>query len=96
MKITDYKGYEIRQPTSGGKAGKWRNVTSTVQVVHGQRLLKQIRFAVPKLGAFHAALAKAREWCDQHPILVQHFIVLDYSTARVYRSLPRCVTAMWQ
>ena len=32
MKIADYQGYEIHVPTSGGKAGKGHQKTSSIQV----------------------------------------------------------------
>lgn len=44
MKISTYGGYEIHVPTSGGKAGKGRNATSTVQLRKDNCIVKQFRF----------------------------------------------------
>lgn len=59
--------YEIRlAKQSGGKAGKGRNKTSTIQVVRISRysgtVVKQFRFNVGELSSFIAAKTKAEEY----------------------------------
>lgn len=46
MKICDYKGFEIHIPTSGGKAGKNRNISSTIQLRKDGCIVKQFRFLI--------------------------------------------------
>lgn len=68
-----YKGFEIRlAKQTGGKAGKNRNKTSTVQVWDWRKnnpdvffLKKQIRFRVGDAQSLHAAYAKARAFIDK-------------------------------
>ena len=52
--------YQIRVTTSGGKAGKGFNKTASVQVVHGDLLVKQIRFKLQEESSFKTAFHKAR------------------------------------
>lgn len=51
---------EIRIPTSGGKAGKGHNKTSTVQVMDGNMLVKQFRFKVGDSESYRKAREKAK------------------------------------
>jgi hypothetical protein len=46
MKVAEYRGYEIRLPESGGKAGKGHNKTTSYQVLCDGFILKQFRFIV--------------------------------------------------
>jgi hypothetical protein len=62
MKIAEMGKYEIHAPTSGGKAGKGNNRTSTVQVRLGNQLKKQIRYTVGKPKARELAIDKARSF----------------------------------
>ncbi len=68
MKITDYKGFEIHLPDSGGKAGKGHNVTSTIQVRTGSCIVKQFRFEMASRESRLAAIAKARAWAEAQPV----------------------------
>ena len=68
MKVCDYKGYEIHLPTSGGKAGWGRNVTSTIQVRNGTSIVKQFRFTVADDLSVAKAKTSARLWINEHPI----------------------------
>lgn len=72
MKLADYKGYQIHIPTSGGKAGKGCNVTSTIQVFgpshNGSRWMeKAFRFTVASAESRQAAMHKARLFIDAKP-----------------------------
>lgn len=66
MKIYDYRGHELHLPTSGGKAGKGCNRTTSLQVraEGGNSILKQFRFDLTKPGARSAACFRARQWID--------------------------------
>ena len=69
MKVKDVKAYQIHRPTSGGKAGKGRNHTSTLQVRDGGQILKQFRYNVGNAQSYEAAMAKAVAWClAQDPV----------------------------
>lgn len=46
MKIESCYGYELHQPTSGGKAGKGNAKTSTIQVRRHSLVIKQFRYKV--------------------------------------------------
>jgi hypothetical protein len=67
MKVTDYKGYEVHIPSSGGKAGKGCNLTSSIQMRKGGRIAKQFRFSMTDAEARSATIAKARKWADAQP-----------------------------
>lgn len=54
-------GCTLRVPTSGGKAGKNRNRTGTVQVLSGGCLVKQYRFVVADKASRDKAWNKAVE-----------------------------------
>jgi hypothetical protein len=55
-------GIEFHVPTSGGKAGKGKNVTSTLQVRKGGRIVKQFVFVVADRETLQAAVRKATEF----------------------------------
>lgn len=61
--IGSFGDYHLYLPTSGGKAGKGANVTSTIQVVKDGLLVKQIRFKLAD-GA-KAAADKAKTWINE-------------------------------
>lgn len=44
MKISELNGFEAHLPTSGGKAGKGRAKTGTIQVRQDSMIVKQFRF----------------------------------------------------
>lgn len=62
MIIATLYGYEVHQPTSGGKAGKHCNVTSTIQVRQGSQIVKSFRYTVDKPGSSRNAIKKARQF----------------------------------
>lgn len=64
MKLHDYKGYEFHQPTSGGKAGKGCNRTSTIQIRQGNCIVKQFRFELDIFMDRIRAVKKAEKWVD--------------------------------
>ncbi len=70
MKIAEYKEFEIDVPTSGGKAGKGRNTTTTVRVFHkdGSLLLYQTRCKVGDELSRRRALHRARVFCDRYRV----------------------------
>lgn len=59
-------GYIIRLPTSGGKAGKGRNRTSTVQVRKYGFLKAQFRFLVDDVASYRAAMRKAEDFAKNN------------------------------
>lgn len=59
-------GYKIRLPTSGGKAGKGRNRTSTVQVLKDGCLKAQFRFLVDDINSYHLAMQKAKDFAENN------------------------------
>jgi len=63
MIIGMYKGYWIGLPTSGGKAGKGRNKTTSVQLFKGDLIFKKIRVKTP-IGRLQA-LQIAKEAVDK-------------------------------
>ncbi len=58
--------YEYLLPTSGGKAGRGCNKTSTIQVRFNQCVIKQVRFNVADPESRKAAVRKAKQFVDQH------------------------------
>lgn len=65
MKLTDYKGFEVHLPTSGGKAGTGFNKTSTIQVRKNSMIVKQFRFYMADNESQRNALRNARAHIDQ-------------------------------
>lgn len=51
-----YKGYELHQPESGGKAGYGKNVTSAIQVRKDNCIVKRFRYRISDKGNFKLAL----------------------------------------
>lgn len=62
MKIAEYNGFEFHIPTSGGKAGRGHNRTSTLQIRRDGCIKKQFRFVVADLSSRLAAYEKARRY----------------------------------
>lgn len=60
MKIATIGQYEIHQPTSGGKAGKGNNITSSIQVRLDSTIVKTIKYSVHRPGGKAGAIAKAK------------------------------------
>lgn len=42
--IGEYRGYKLFLPTSGGKAGKGKNKTTSLQIRNGNMVVAQFRF----------------------------------------------------
>lgn len=61
-------GYSIHIPTSGGKAGKGMNDTSTVQVRKDSMLKKQFRFKMCDPSSRQKAVEKANQWIASQAI----------------------------
>lgn len=66
MKIAEIGSYEVHLPTSGGKAGRGCNKTSTLQVRYGGVVLKQFRFTVADFESRKAATRKAKDFIIAH------------------------------
>jgi hypothetical protein len=67
MHIANYKGHVVQTASStGGKAGKGCNKTSTIQVFKegGQVIVKAFRFNVGNDESFKSAVRKARVFID--------------------------------
>lgn len=62
MLIESMNGYEFHLPTSGGKAGKGKQKTSTIQVRKDNIVVKQFRFVVDSVKSMKTAVAKAKEF----------------------------------
>jgi hypothetical protein len=60
MKLGELNGYEFHVPTSGGKAGKGCNRTSTIQLRMGNRIIKQFRFTLDDPASRTKAIRKAK------------------------------------
>lgn len=67
MKICDFKGYEMHLPTSGGKAGKGNQKTSTIQVRGGGQIVAAFRFEIASKDSMNAAIQRAKDYATQHP-----------------------------
>lgn len=69
MIIQEYKGFVLRRPTSGGKAGKGYNVSSSIQVmkVSGmRRMMKwQTRYLVHDMKSKQRAIARCKAWINR-------------------------------
>jgi hypothetical protein len=75
MILEDIGEYRLCLPTSGGKAGKEKNATSTVQVMkrehHYVLLVKSFRFRVGDSNSYESAKARAMAFvrssqCPEH------------------------------
>lgn len=62
MKIADYEGYEIYLPTSGGKAGKGKAKTCSLQVRKNNLIVKQFRFNLADKQDRSAAIGEAKKF----------------------------------
>jgi hypothetical protein len=86
-----YKGYLIgKAKDTGGKAGKGRNKTSTLQVfvLAGGRYwkCKQFVFEVGNRESYQGAIDKAREWIDNNPAatVAAHYLPYRESHESLY------------
>lgn len=66
MKILDCKEFEIHVPTSGGKAGKGKNVTGSVQVRCRSQIVKQFRFDALSIYSKRYAIVRAQLYCIEN------------------------------
>lgn len=57
-----YKGYYIHRPTSGGKAGKGYNLTTTIQVRKDGLIIKKFKVGA---GKSLDGMVQARQWIDE-------------------------------
>jgi len=64
MEVRTHRGHTLWEPQSGGKAGKGNNVTGTIQVRKGGRILKQFRFFTKNPGERFEACSKATKWIN--------------------------------
>jgi len=64
MLIAEMNGYEFHLPTSGGKAGKGHQKTSTIQVRKANCIVKQFRFYVDDTESMKVAVGKAKEFAS--------------------------------
>jgi hypothetical protein len=62
VKLCDMGDYEIHVPTSGGKAGKGHNATSTIQVRRNSLIVKSVRFSLADASERSKAIQKAMDW----------------------------------
>lgn len=67
MKIGELNGWSFHVPTSGGKAGKGRNRTSTIQIFKNDTL-KQFRFVVANPESRKSAMRKAKSFAVTSPL----------------------------
>jgi hypothetical protein len=65
MLVTTIGKFEVHLPTSGGKAGKGRQVTSSLQVRRGGAIVAQFRFRVSDPDSRKGAVAKARAFIEK-------------------------------
>lgn len=63
MCVGDYRGHKLCVPTSGGKAGKRKNLTSSLQVRVGTTIIKQFRFNTA--GSWLDVKFKATQFIDE-------------------------------
>ena len=64
MKLAELNGYEVHLPTSGGKAGKGCQKTSSIQVRRNNLIVKQFRFVISD-DCTREPLKKAKEFILQ-------------------------------
>jgi hypothetical protein len=62
MKIGELNGFEFHVPDSGGKAGKYKNKTGSVQVRLNNCVKKNIRFSVDSPASKDRAIEKAKQY----------------------------------
>jgi hypothetical protein len=63
MLIDTGNGHQIHVPASGGKAGRGRNRTGTIQVRRHGFIIKQYRFVTADFASYQAAFKKAEDFC---------------------------------
>lgn len=69
MISNSYNGYTIRRSGErGGKAGRGKNKTATIQVLDGEFLLKQFKFEVGDDESFERARLKAINFVDSQSL----------------------------
>lgn len=66
MKVGELNGNEFHIPTSGGKAGKGKAITGSIQVRRGNRIVKQFRFRWMEKASRSAAIAKAKSFAQEN------------------------------
>jgi hypothetical protein len=66
MLIHEINGYEFHLPTSGGKAGKGQQKTSTIQVRKDNVIVRQFRFDVDSVESRRVAVRKAKAFASAH------------------------------
>jgi hypothetical protein len=64
-KIT-FLGCQLHYPTSGGKAGKGKAVTSSIQVRQDNRVIKAFKYSLITPGAKGRATRKADVWVKEY------------------------------
>lgn len=62
--LMEVDGIRIYEPTSGGKAGKGQNKTSTIQVHMHNRIAAAFRFDVSDHASRDRAIEKAKAWAQ--------------------------------
>lgn len=93
MKLNDYKGYEIHVPTSGGKAGKGHNLTSTIQIRLDSMIKKQIRFDLASMDSRARAIDSAKRWITANPPQGKA-VAIPLKPSTVYNSDPALILAV--
>lgn len=63
--ITMHAGALICRPLSGGKAGKGKQRTSTVQVIRGNQLIGHYRYLVHSQESYYYALSRAKALAEK-------------------------------
>lgn len=66
MIIGNLHGFEFHVPTSGGKAGRGRQKTSTIQVRRDGLIIKQFRFSVADQQTRLKAIVKAKKYVEEN------------------------------
>lgn len=69
MKLAELNGYEARVPTTGGKAGKGRAQTGTIQVLKDGVIVKQFRFVWADENSRVRAARQARHFMMSNAML---------------------------
>ena len=64
MLIATRHGYEFHLPDSGGKAGRGKNATSTIQVRRGNQIVKQFRFPMDDAAKRSEVIDRAKSFVD--------------------------------
>lgn len=65
----EYKDFIIKKAKStGGKAGKGKNKTSTIQVVKNNQVLKQFKYSLFKQHKLFSAIGKAKYYVIEQSV----------------------------